>query len=1052
MIANRYRIVEEIGIGGTSVVFRAFDRFTKEMIALKQMKYVLKSDAIPSKSASDTSHTLALEFRALASLRHPHIVSVLDYGLDEHKHPYLAMQLVENSQTITDYALDLSTADKVQLTIQMLQALTYLHRRGIIHRDLKPGNVMVNDVGMVKMMDFGLAVNMQLTWTGENQSLSGTIAYMAPELFQDIPATVQSDLFAVGIIIYELFVGKYPYQIKNTAMLLYSLLSEKADTSMLDSKFANLLDTLLAKNPAERYRSAQEVIEALCDATKLPLPDESASVRESFLQASLFVGREQELSTLRRAFERIVNDETETSEQEEALGSAWLVAGESGIGKSRLIDEVRIRAIMKGALVLRGWGIMDGGQPYQLWREPMRRLAIATALDDMQAGVLMDIVPDIAELLNRDIPPIPSLEGRAQHSRLLAVILEIFSQLDSPTVLIMEDLQWAIESLELLKSLSKIVDNLPLVIIGSYRTDDPGILENLLPGAQLLQLLPLSMAEIEELSQSMLGKVRNQHQILNIMQQETGGNALFMIEIVRALAEEAGSLHEIGNVTLPQSVVAGGMRAIIRRRLSHIPDWGEPLIKLAAVIERKLDLQLLIAIQEHPLAQSMILPEGMSLDDWLSACSEAAVLELIENNWYFSHNKLREVLLDDLEDDERKLLNRIVAESLELTYSNERDRALTILEHWYLAGDLDKELSYVKTATDMMINLAADFAGARRLLNRVLDQLAEDDPRRIMPLIQLSETFHRIDYHQGETIARAALELARTVDRKSEIARSLYAIGLMIREQGHYDEAKENHLQSLALDRELGNQEGIALNLKFLGIITHDQGQYEQTRKYYEESLAIFRNLDSQQDISYNLILLGALENDLHNFDAAMIHYQQGLEIARQIGHRARIAHALNNMGGTATFIKKYDQALDYFQQSLHINQDIGNNWGIANSWINLAFVYLLCDEIQAGQDALFNGLRLSNHISAINLVMEAVVGFGWIYIVLGNLDKGAQIAGIAQVHPATNVDVLKRLEILMKRLADRMEEQALSAGLQEGNQLQLDALVNNLLTEFAPS
>src|SRR5690606_19532390 len=143
---------------------------------------------------------------------------------------------------------------------------------------------------------------------------------------------------------------------------------------------------------------------------------ETAAIRESFLQSAQFVGRDAELKELTNALKEAIA----------SRGSAWLIGGESGVGKSRLMDELRTRALVQGALVLRGQGVSGGGLPYQFWREPLRRLVLAMEIDELEAGILKDLIPDIEHLLERTIPdPIP-LDGSAYQQRLFATIVSIF--------------------------------------------------------------------------------------------------------------------------------------------------------------------------------------------------------------------------------------------------------------------------------------------------------------------------------------------------------------------------------------------------------------------------------------------------------------------------------------------------------------------------------------------------------------------------------------------------------------------------------------------------
>ncbi|MCI0709033.1 MAG: serine/threonine protein kinase, partial [Chloroflexi bacterium] len=197
-VDNRYVILEELGRGGMGVVYRAHDRLTRQEVALKQVLSDAADLEFNSKS-DNIDHRLALaqEFKTLAGLRHPYIVSVLDYGFDEAHQPYFTMRLLENPRPLVKAARDLTQEGVINLVLQLLQALDYLHRRGIIHRDLKPGNVQVENNEVLRLLDFGLAMDSK-----QARAAAGTIPYMAPEVIQGEQATPASDLFAVGVMLY----------------------------------------------------------------------------------------------------------------------------------------------------------------------------------------------------------------------------------------------------------------------------------------------------------------------------------------------------------------------------------------------------------------------------------------------------------------------------------------------------------------------------------------------------------------------------------------------------------------------------------------------------------------------------------------------------------------------------------------------------------------------------------------------------------------------------------------------------------------------------------
>ncbi len=152
---QRYKILGTLGSGSMGVVYRVYDRLTRQELALKQ---VVRHETL---SMDDDLARLSLirEFRTLASLRHPNIIDVLDFGFTDDQIPYFTMQLLSQTRTIQQAIIGTTLQEGMALVIQVLQALSYLHRQGIIHRDLKPNNVLVPPDGTVKLLDFGLATN-----------------------------------------------------------------------------------------------------------------------------------------------------------------------------------------------------------------------------------------------------------------------------------------------------------------------------------------------------------------------------------------------------------------------------------------------------------------------------------------------------------------------------------------------------------------------------------------------------------------------------------------------------------------------------------------------------------------------------------------------------------------------------------------------------------------------------------------------------------------------------------------------------------------------------
>lgn len=839
LINNRYELVEKLGEGGMGTVYRALDRLNEETVALKQVK-INRSISSTTTDTRAIQNRLALttEFQALASLHHPNIVGVLDYGWDSEDMPFFTMAYLENTQNLLDASRDTSLDLRLDYIVQLLQALMYVHRRGIVHRDLKPDNILVTAEGKVKVLDFGIAASEN----DEHKGVLGTMLYIPPEVIRKGIGKLQisrtADLYAVGLIAYEMLTGIYPYNRKDSPSLIRDIVTKIPELSLIPDvtsknqkirtrlPLQTIIGRLTGKDPKFRYQDADSVIEDLSKVVGIDAIGESTEVRESFLQAATFVGREAELELLLTHLHKLRTGES----------SAFLIGGESGVGKSRLMEEVRIQALVKGITVFRGQGLSGGGLPFQLWRDIVRRLTLPTEINDKHAGVLREIIPDIADLLQRDIPPVPTLHGDAAWTRLINAILSLIAKQTKPILLLLEDLQWATESLEVLRQLNQYFDKLPIMVIGNFRDDETPHLPNELPMMELIKLKRLSADEISELSVSMLGEVGKQPEIVDLLQRETEGNVFFAVEVVRALAQEAGQLDNIGKVTLPNYIFAGGIQAVIQRRLDQVTESSSyELLKLAAAYRRYIDLNVM---------QQFIGQSQSSLDIWLNDCANASVLEKVEGEWRFTHEKLREHIIDNLLDDDFSQLNGHMAEVVETLYGDDSrwDELLTRL--WHDAGNIDKEFDHMRGLVDRLIKYVGDYDRVCELSDYALSVLSEDDVRCVDYLNPLSQIrWRRGQYEKAQLYATHANTLAKYHNYNLGLADSYNNLGNIAYYLGHYQTSIIYYRQSADIYYELDNQWDWALNLQNMGWAFSFAGDYENAWDYTEQGQSIFIQL-----------------------------------------------------------------------------------------------------------------------------------------------------------------------------------------------------------------
>jgi tetratricopeptide (TPR) repeat protein len=573
VIGGRYRIEEALGRGGNAAVYRVHDERTGQKLALKR--------AYTGGKRAARRALLEREYHTLAQLRHPRIIEVIDYGLDE-QGPYYTMELLDGADL--DKGGLLPWPETCRLLHDIASSLAILHSRGLLHRDVSSRNVRRTGDGHAKLIDFGAMASM-----GVVKDVVGTPPFTAPEVLQLQALDARADLFSLGALGYYLLVGRHAYPARRLHELRDVWRSRPGPPSRvlpdLPPALNALIMQLLALDRSARPQSAAEVMERLCAIADLPR-EERIEVSRAYLTTPTLVGRERVLSAVRNHMLSLMRGD----------GAALLIEGVAGSGRSRVLDACVLEAKLLGVAVVRAdaadgastdWGVARSLGSQLLALFPKEAMEVTRLSQDVLGHVLegvrrqgpqsMSIAVPERSLLLRELREF--VLALASHQRIVIAVDDL-ERIDEPSAALLAALADKAEKHHVILALA----------VDSDADDDCSASLRLLRSlAHRLELEALEPAHTEELMRSVFGEVENLQLCAARIHAIAQGNPRTSMELAQHLVQRGLARYEAGSWLMPMKLdehdLPQTLAASLRSRLAELSEPARELCEVLSVTD-----------------------------------------------------------------------------------------------------------------------------------------------------------------------------------------------------------------------------------------------------------------------------------------------------------------------------------------------------------------------------------------------------------------------------------------------------------------------------------
>ena len=866
-LANRYEILGELGRGGMGVVYRARDPVLNREVAVKLMS--------STDLTTELEERFQREAQVVGQMDHPAIVPIHDLGRHEGS-LFFVMPVVGGtnlSRLLREQTLCLG--DVVDIGIQVADALDYSHSRGVVHRDIKPANIMIareeGSTVRVRVMDFGLAhtaSESRLTKTG---TLVGTVAYLSPEQVASRAFDGRSDIYSLGVVLYECLVGEPPFT-GDVQSILYRIVHEnpqppRALGAEIREELQDIVLRCLEKDPGKRPQRAGQIADALRRHKSSLATDEfrmslilSASRTIPRPAASAFIGREKEFAELQRRLNAAISGDCQFA----------VVAGEPGVGKTRLLEELRNLARVRKVRTLYGrfieqdrsfsyQGFCELIEDYFLSRDSGGSSSERPDFSDL-ASELITLFPQLSEIVELRSAVSGETRAAAGEEKKAEDRIQIFELLartltriagGKPLLLILENLHGAEISIEALQYIVRRLRPTPTLIVGSYRQSEidkrhplTRMLDSFMDDPRFVSVAlgQFSASEHRTLVESLVGAPKVSDDLARRLKDATEGNPFFTKELIRSLVESGGIAKDDTGAwsfsrggAISADALPATIQQAVEKRIERLPEELRDLLSIASVLGKTFDARDLETLAEG----------AKDLDDAIDRLMREGLLEEERESrgdrLAFSSGIVRDALYGALARRKRRSLHRKYAGLIEQRYAGRLERIYPELVHHFSQADLpEKTVEYaLKLAQKSLDSFSPE--ETVRVAKIALDFLEDEEWTGERAL----EGEARLLLAQGQRLAgnvdgalREAETAVRVLEQEKQPRRALQAILFAAEtawQSRRIDEAQQWAERGIEAARAGGESEYLAKLLSLIATLANLRGEYAKAAAYQEE-------------------------------------------------------------------------------------------------------------------------------------------------------------------------------------------------------------------------